>query len=58
MMRGCPIAFQDPRASSVRNTAAVCIACAEGDHERVLLAHERCACPCHGIVIPSQAVAA
>ena len=36
----------------------LCIACAEGDHEQALRAHERCTCPCHGMAMPSQAVAA
>lgn len=35
----------------------LCIACAEGDHEQALRAHERCTCPCHGITMP-EAVAA
>jgi hypothetical protein len=35
----------------------ICIACAEGDHEQVLRAHERCICPCHGMAMP-EAVAA
>jgi len=34
----------------------ICIACAEGDHEQALRAHEHCTCPCHGE--PFQAVEA
>lgn len=36
----------------------ICMACAEGDHEQALRAHERCTCPCHGVAMPAEAVAA
>ncbi len=58
MIRRSPIALRDPQVPAVRNRLPVCIACAEGDHEQALCAHERCSCPCHGIAIPVQAVAA
>jgi hypothetical protein len=41
----------------VRSTPPLCMACAEGDHEMALRAHERCTCPCHGMAMP-EAVAA
>jgi hypothetical protein len=57
MTRRSPIAFPNPPSSAARLNPPVCIACAEGDHERALRVHERCTCPCHGVAIP-QAVAA
>jgi hypothetical protein len=36
----------------------ICIACAEGDHEQALRIGQRCTCPCHGVAMPAQAVAA
>jgi hypothetical protein len=58
MTHRSPITLADSQVSAVRNRLPVCIACTEGDHEQALHSGERCACPCHGIVIPSQAVAA
>jgi hypothetical protein len=49
-----PITFGEP---PMRSTPPLCIACAEGDHELKLRAHEPCTCPCHGIAVP-EAVAA
>jgi len=40
-----------PQISTVQVTAkqSICIACAEGDHDRIRL-NEHCDCPCHGVL--------
>ena len=48
------------RAVHKQPVPPVCRACAAGHHEQLLLVHERCDCPCHGIAseCPDYKVAA
>jgi len=56
MTRQSPITLGGPQISPVR--PPICIACTEGDHEQALSGGARCTCPCHGVAMPAQAVAA
>ena len=57
MMGEFPIPISQRRVTAALPAPPICLACAEGEHEHALRAHERCSCPCHGIAMP-QAVAA
>jgi hypothetical protein len=55
-MNGLYLVRLDPQATAQavdkRPVPHVCMACAAGYHEQILLAPERCACPCHGTRTP------
>lgn len=47
------VQFAYPRLSEAqpadeKATAPICVACAAGHHEQIVLAGESCDCPCHG----------
>lgn len=52
-----PTPLPNPPVGPTCDHARICKACAEGDHEQIVL-DEQCSCPCHGTLNSSGEVAA